>query len=298
MNELHDIEDRLRDATHAYADRVEPAPDAWDRIATSTRDANRRRRAIWIGGTSAVAAAAVFAGALLLSDDDPTRRVNTPVATTPTTVWSGPPVRDRGTSVHRNGLFNENEGSLTWQDPLDAPVGWADVKRVVFIPSDSQFRPQWHIELAAKPPLTKDLEPGLLIAYGLVFDTTGDGVADYVVGIDNDAPKKGPYRVWVTNLKTGKTDENLGPSYGLPIEFSHPDEYDGIERGCFVDGATGRGVCDRPYPPEMRFWFLGGLYDMGLNPDTVRFYAWTSVTRDGKVVANDYAPDTGWIAAP
>ena len=99
MNELHDIEDRLRDATHAYADRVEPAPDAWDRIATSTRAANRRRRAIWIGGTSAVAAAAVFAGTLLLSDDDPTRRVNTPVATTPTTVWSGPPVRDRGPSV-------------------------------------------------------------------------------------------------------------------------------------------------------------------------------------------------------
>jgi hypothetical protein len=30
----------------------------------------------------------------------------------------------------------------------------------------------------------------------------------------------------------------------------------------------------------------------------VRFYAWTSVTRDGKVIANDYAPDTGWITAP
>ena len=90
MNELHDIEDRLRDATHAYADRVEPAPDAWDRITRRTRAASRRGRAIWIGGTSAVAAAAVFAGTLLLSDDDPTRRVKTPVATTPTTVWSGP----------------------------------------------------------------------------------------------------------------------------------------------------------------------------------------------------------------
>jgi hypothetical protein len=280
MNELHDIEDRLRDATHAYADRVEPAPDAWDRITRRTRAASRRRRAIWIGGTSAVAAAALFAGTLLLADDDPTRRVNTPVATTPTTVWS--PVRDRNAVVHRMAL-SENEGELigTWQDPLDAPIGWADVKRVVSH-SDSQGRQHWNIELAAKPPLTTDLEPGLQLAYGLVFDTTGDGVADYVVGIDNDAPKKGPFHVWVTNLKTGKTDENLGPSYGVPIEFEHPDETE---------------PDDQQDPPQMRFWFLSGATTEPPDPNP-DFYAWTSVTRDGDVIANDYAPDTGWITAP
>ena len=39
------------------------------------RDASRRRRAIWIGGTSAVAAAALFAGTLLLSDLKPARHL-------------------------------------------------------------------------------------------------------------------------------------------------------------------------------------------------------------------------------
>ena len=67
---------------------------------------------------------------------------------------------------------------------------------------------------------------------------------------------------------------------------------------------------DRQNPPQMKFWFLCWLGcpshrlpvpvpgPADLNPDTVRFYAWTSATRDGAVIANDYAPDTGWITAP
>jgi hypothetical protein len=58
--------------------------------------------------------------------------------------------------------------------------------------------------------------PGLLIAYGLVLDTTGDGVADYVVGIDNDAPDREDFRVWVSDLATGETDERIGPLTAPP----------------------------------------------------------------------------------
>lgn len=167
--------------------------------------------------------------------------------------------------------------TFIWQDPLDAAEGWVDVERVDFHSEGGQ--PSWYIELAAKPPLAADLEPGLIIAYGLVLDTGGDGVADHVIGIDNDAPARGDFHVWVTDLATGVTDEQIGPPYGFPVEFRHPDEH---QPG------------DGPGPPTMGFTFLPGTTPAGLFPETVRFYAWTSATRDGEVIAWDYAPDTGW----
>jgi hypothetical protein len=167
---------------------------------------------------------------------------------------------------------------VEWQDPNDASVGWVDVERVAFSP-DGQAH--WYIELASKPPLAADLEPGMIIAYGLVLETTGDGVADYLVGLDNDTPEPGDFHVWVTDLATGETDEQIGPPYGYPIEFFHPDE---AQPGDFPPGS----------PATMIFTFLGDP-PYGLNASTPRFYAWTSATRDGEVVAWDYAPDTGWI---
>ena len=135
--------------------------------------------------------------------------------------------------------------------------------------------------MSAKPPLRTELEPGLVIAYGLVLETTGDGAADYLIGIDNDAPTRGDFHVWVTDLATGETDEQVGVPYGFPIEFRHPDEQQPDDP---PDFAT-----------TMVFTFLGNSKPADLNPATVRFYAWTSATRDGEVFANDYAPDTGWI---
>jgi hypothetical protein len=122
----------------------------------------------------------------------------------------------------------------------------------------------------------------MLIAYGLVLETTGDGVADYLVGLDNDTPEPGHFHVWVTDLATGETDEQIGPPYGYPIEFFHPDEE---QPGDFPPGA----------PATVIFTFLGD--SLGLNPSTVQFYTWTSAIRDGEVVAWDYAPDTGWITS-
>jgi hypothetical protein len=199
-----------------------------------------------------------------------------PQAPTTTTsvppVWS--PVRERGAlAVHR--VAPDEGGELAWQDAQDTPVGWVDVKRVAFSHS---IQPAWRIELAAKPPLAASLEPGLLIAYGLVFETTGDGIADYVVGIDNDAPEQGDFHVWVTNLATGETDEQIGPPYGFPIEFSHPDEDRSGE-----------------FPaPTVTFTFLGGSAPADLKNPT-RFYAWASASRGGEVFAWDYAPDTAWM---
>ena len=183
---------------------------------------------------------------------------------TPSPVWS--PVRGGADLAVYHGTAR--------MDPRDATLGWVDVVHVLF---SSESQPQWYIELADKPPLAADLEPGLLIAYGLVLDTTGDEVADYLIGINNDAPSG--FRVWVTDLATGETDEQIGPPYGYPIEFSHPDEEDTAFS-----------------PPTMIFTFLTAPTD--LNPNTVRFYAWASATRDGEVFAWDYAPDAGWMTKP
>lgn len=194
-----------------------------------------------------------------------------------TTAWS--PVRERDASDVHHGN--------TWQDPLDAQMGWVDVKRVRFSRTylaradgkEGYVQPTWTIKLAAPPPGAADLEPGRLIAYGLVLDTNRDGAADYVVGIDNDAPERGDLHVWVTDLSTGETDEQIGPPYGYPIEFSHPDEERPI-------GSSGE---------DMVFTFVPGSGPADLNARTVRFYAWASETRGDEVVASDYAPNTGWM---
>ena len=68
----------------------------------------------------------------------------------------------------------------------------------------------WTFALAAPPPEAETLDATqTLISYGLVFETTGDGRADYVVGISNDAPVRGDFRVWVTDLASGETREQV-----------------------------------------------------------------------------------------
>lgn len=185
-------------------------------------------------------------------------------------VWSGP-VRDRSDLDHRMTRPQPGSEMWTWEDPLgDALVGWADVVRVSFLPGDQAH---WYIDLAAEQPLAAGLEPGLIIAYGLVLETSGDGVADYLVGVDNDATEEGDFNVWVTDLTTGETELQIGPPYGLPVEFAYPGDV----------------------PRTMVFTFLGDSKPGDLDPGTVRFYAWTSATRGGEVITTDYAPDTGWI---
>ena len=84
-----------------------------------------------------------------------------------------------------------------------------------------------HLKLVSKPPPwscseTREcswVDPAeQWIAYGIVTDEDGDGVADWRYGIDNmpaDAVEKGlPRRGWRTNLHTGETE--AGPYQGDP----------------------------------------------------------------------------------
>jgi hypothetical protein len=80
-------EDRLRQALHAYADRVEPDPATWDRVQAGMV---RRRWPRFLGFGAALAAAtatAVLATVVVTGDDDPTTQVSIrPAQTAPPTV--------------------------------------------------------------------------------------------------------------------------------------------------------------------------------------------------------------------
>ena len=122
----------------------------------------------------------------------------------------------------------------------------------------------------------------------------GDGVPDWRYGIDNmpaDAAEKGPpRRGWRTNLHTGQTE--AGPEHGDPP-------------WC-VDTAAASGPGFRPrvsgFGPDAGFRFGGaiettqGSQGWGFELD-MPFYTWASVIVNGRVVATDYAPDSGWLVA-
>lgn len=238
------------------------ADGAFERLLRR-RDRKRRNQRIQAGMLGlAIAISGTWLGVNVIRS---TPRVPAVDPTPAPGVWS--PVHERGPIlVH---------GGSTRDELHDTRVGWVDITRVG---TNDINAGGWTIELAARPPNAEDRQPGLLIAYGLVLDTTGDGVADYVVGIDNDAPGRGTFHVWVTYLATGETDEQIGPPYGFPIEFSHPDE-------------RGSG-------PFMHFTFLPGSAPADLGPTPVRWYAWASAAKSGEVFASDYAPDAGWITRP
>lgn len=256
MIDEHDVREMLRRRASAVPTSVLDAPKA----------ARRARRRLLANGAVAMMVAAAI-GVASFAGIDAIRTAPIP-ATPPETPRPTPSV---WSPVHERAALAVPAKELL--DPNDAPVGWVDVTRVGFDPGGNDG--SWSIALAAEPPRPADREPGLLIAYGLVLDTTGDGVADHLIGIDNDAPERGDFHVWVTDLATGETDEQVGPPYGFPIEFAHPDE--------------------RREGPTMMFTFLLGSAPEDFNPETVRFYAWASATRDGEVFAWDYAPDAGWM---
>ena len=160
-----------------------------------------------------------------------------------------------------------------------------------------------HLKFVAKLPpwsCTQDhecsgVDPGeQWIAYGVVTDEDEDGVPDWRYGIDNiptDAaePWRGAIRGWRTNLDTGQTE--AGPYEGDP------------PWGRLGGGFQAALATDGPdWEPDAVFRFNGeidttqGTEVWGSELD-VPFYAWASVIVDGRVVATDYAPDSGWLVA-
>jgi hypothetical protein len=166
---------------------------------------------------------------------------------------------------------------FVWDDGQDAELEWIDIGKVR---TSDLGRRRWSFELAGTPPKASTLDPKQrVISYGVVLDADGDRVADCLIGISNDAPQRGDFRVWVTNLATGATSEQVGGPYGFPIDFAHPDEQS---------------------EPSMQFFFLGSASPCVASQPTGprHFYTWASVTDGGRVTAWDYAPDAAWLAVP
>jgi hypothetical protein len=261
-------------------------------------DATPQRRPRWRAATKRnalrlglVAAAVLVVGlgfALVTRPDFGTERRPPPSRAT----WSGP-VRPDAAGMPILPLTKDAEmggDGWAWADGRDAAVPWVDIGAVRW---QLEGQVHWWIDLAGWPPPAEELDPDeTIIEYGVVLDANGDRVADYEFGINNDAPEAGDFRVWVTDLATGDTDERVGPPYGYPVEFSHPDEHDRSET---LNG--------HPLPPSMVFTFLPGSRPSG-PPEEVgptsewQFYVWATVTEGGEVEAWDYTPDYGWLTVP
>ena len=241
-----------------------------------SRQTTRRQLVAFAVAAAVVALLAVIgmqvANFTRVGSDDPT------LAPTPGAIdWRGPVPRVPGEAAMIPLLpFREGALNPALSDRPEVSVPWVDITDIS-VGADGQVH--WYIQLAASPPEASGLDPSeTLIAYGLVFETTGDEVADYVVGISNAAPQSADFRVWVTNLATGRTNEQIGGPYGFPIEFSHPDEQ--------------QPETDPP-STSMVFTFLPGSRPSSLTGGS-RFYAWASQTNGSEVVAWDYEPADGW----
>jgi hypothetical protein len=276
MSSPHDAFDEIVADVPVYGDL--------DRaIERAHREQRRRNRAIAGLATAAVMAVIVS----LLANNNAGNRSQQPIdpATTPpptptehtsTAAWEPPEhLRRAASRVVRHDQDNFGN-ALDWRDPRDAAVAEADIVSVAEA-FDMRGGSSWQFQLAARPPLDP---AGRVIAYGVVVDRDGDRRADCQIGINNDAPGRGAYHVWVTNLRTHKTAVQDGPPYGMPVEFAHPAER--LE----------------PDDPVMYFGFLRGLtHPAPCDPfgDSSIFYAWSSVTEAGEVIARDYAPDAAWL---
>jgi hypothetical protein len=131
------------------------------------------------------------------------------------------------------------------------------------------------------------------IAYGLVVDDDGDGVADRRIGVDNiplTAGKPREHRTWITDLHTGLTVTAIGDSYGLGDFTFEGTRYPGVTTERPNEGPSCPG-------DSALFHFAGGDLTGGGTFSRLpeRFYAWASVIVAGRVLATDYAPDAGWL---
>jgi hypothetical protein len=130
------------------------------------------------------------------------------------------------------------------------------------------------LALAGPVPDPLPLPEDAWYGYGIVLDVDSDGIPDYRYGIDNSDPGVGPVdgsgdrvrgRVWRADLRTGDVEvvaASQASDDTLLAEFPGSDGF----------------------PAIFHFKNVGG-----------RFYAWSSLIQDGRVVATDYAPDTGWL---
>jgi hypothetical protein len=128
------------------------------------------------------------------------------------------------------------------------------------------------------------------IAYGVVVDEDRDGVPDWRYGMDNlpgtAVAKEDHHRVWRTDLHTGRTDFN-------------PNAWPGHEMDQVGDTRFGSRYPAFGTSAGFRFYYTADTTNGGEDIEGAKqdkpFYVWASVIVDGRVVATDFAPDTGWL---
>ena len=264
----------LREAFEEIAADVPVYGDLDGAIEQAHRE--RRRHVAVVAGLSTAAAVSVIVvtGALVVTRDDDGGPPQPIGPATPTeragdaAEWSGP-IRAGTWPI----VSPENK---RWPDPQDAAFGGVDILETR---SGTSRRKDWTLSLRTQPPPASSLDPGTVIEYGLVIDAEEDGDADCHIGINNDTPEAGSYRVWTTNLATGVTEERVRGPYGLPIDFQHPDEEGGSRSMRFFALIGSHTPCDPLFVPAS-------------------YYAYASITEGGRVTAWDYAPDAAWLEMP
>lgn len=164
------------------------------------------------------------------------------------------------------GGYTDPSGDIESSD-----VPWIDIRSVT---AGSGPGGVW-VDAVAIPPRLASPD-GPRIAYGLVFDTDLDGVADVRLGMDRAPAGLTPWggtpedrtdvRAWRTDLRAGTT------------EYGH----------------AGNTICDCSFP-GMSSTGRGTAYIYPHQAIPGLFYAWASMIQDGRVVATDYAPSSGWL---
>lgn len=169
------------------------------------------------------------------------------------------------------GGYTDPSGDI---ESFDVP--WVDIQSVT---AGNGKGSVW-VDVVAIPPSPRGESNEPRIAYGLVFDTDLDGVADVRHGMDRIPAELTPW----------------GSTPGDRVEAADDADWDvrawrtDLRTGTTESGNSDSSVCDCFYPD-------GGdtayIYPGQAIPG--RFYAWASVIQDGRVVATDYAPDSGWL---
>lgn len=254
----------------------EPYPGLVRDVLTATADVHQERR--WGPGLVPPRLAVLLAAALLASllggalAAGAIRDLIDPVPTLLRPAWMGalrPDLAWLPTII----MPKDENGRYNGVDPVDA----GDQEIDITVMQAHGIARRWDLGIVGAPPPDGTIDTsGSVVEYGVVLDDGHDGTADCLIGISSDPRESRGHRVWVTDLTSGVTREQVGPPYGFPIDFSHPDEQDGP-------------------PYAMRFFFLGGTLPCRFSTSRVAFYAWATTSVDGVVQSWDYAPDNAWF---
>jgi hypothetical protein len=222
-----------------------------------------------------------------------------PLVWTPASIEQDWPAPVREEPVGDPVVIQAADGYLDPQGDIESPdMPWIDILRV------QAFDHQTRVDLGGGLPSGLVAPGDSWIAYGLVFDTDLDGVADVRLGMDRVPAELTPWgggratgdttvRAWRTDLRTGVTE--FGNAISSVCDCLYPE----VPAEDWLVEVLGASVTPPPetvtYSPVAKFspYNEGSAVGFGKLPGP--FYAWASMIQDGRVVATDYTPDTGWL---